>query len=81
MALTNYLLQSVFGVIIFYGICLGLGGDTGASKVLLISLGVYGLQMIMSYVWLRYFRFGPAEYVWRILTYGHRIPLKVNSKA
>ena len=80
MALTNYLLQSVFGIVIFYGIGFGLGGNTGASIVLIISLGIFGLQMIMSHIWLKYFRFGPVEYIWRILTYGHGVPLRLSSK-
>jgi uncharacterized protein len=69
MALTNYIGQSVFGMFIFYGIGLGLGATTGLVYVELIAAGVFFIQIIYSYVWLRYFRYGPLEWVWRMLTY------------
>ncbi|MDR0572977.1 MAG: DUF418 domain-containing protein [Tannerella sp.] len=70
MALTNYMMQSVFGIIIFYGIGFGLGAKIGLVYVELIALGVYLVQIIYSYVWLHYLRFGPMEWGWRMLTYG-----------
>jgi uncharacterized protein len=69
MALTNYIGQSVFGMFIFYGIGLGLGAAIGLIYVELIAAGVFFIQIIYSYVWLRYFRYGPSEWVWRMLTY------------
>lgn len=70
MALTNYICQSVAGIILFYGIGLGLGAGVGLVQTEAIALGVYLLQILLSGVWLRYFRFGPLEWVWRMLTYG-----------
>lgn len=69
MALTNYLMQSVFGIIIFYGIGFGLGAKTGLVYVELIAAAVFGVQIIYSYIWLNYNRFGPFEWGWRMLTY------------
>ncbi|MDR1202788.1 MAG: DUF418 domain-containing protein [Tannerellaceae bacterium] len=70
MALTNYIGQSVFGMFIFYGIGLRLGATLGLIYVEIIAIGVFFIQIVYSYIWLRYFRYGPLEWVWRMLTYG-----------
>ncbi|RHJ87897.1 DUF418 domain-containing protein [Parabacteroides sp. AM08-6] len=75
MALTNYIGQSVWGIVIFYGIGFGLGANTGLVYVLLIATVVYFVEMLFSYFWLSYFRFGPLEWIWRMLTYGKRLKL------
>lgn len=75
MALTNYLFQSVFGMIIFYGIGFGLGATTGLVYVELIAAGVFLIQLTYSYIWLYYNQFGPLEWGWRMLTYGKRLKL------
>lgn len=75
MALTNYIMQSVFGIIIFYGIGFGLGAKTGLTYVELIAAAVFGFQMLYSYLWLRYNHYGPLEWVWRMLTYQKRLKL------
>jgi uncharacterized protein len=76
MALTNYLLQSIIGISIFYGIGFGLGAKTGLAYVMLIAIGVYSLQVIYSHLWLSYFNYGPFEWIWRMLTYGKRLRLR-----
>ena len=68
MALTNYLCQTLFGVIIFYGF--GLYGQISLAAGLLYSIIFYCLQIILSYFWLKKFRFGPFEWLWRVMTYG-----------
>ncbi len=75
MALTNYISQSVFGMIIFYGTGWGLGARTGLIYVEIIALLVFLLQVIYSYAWLHYYQFGPLEWIWRILTYGKKLKL------
>lgn len=75
MALTNYLMQSVFGIIIFYGIGFGFGAKTGLIYVELIATAIFGVQIIYSYLWLHYNRFGPLEWGWRMLTYGKWLKL------
>lgn len=75
MALTNYLMQSVIGMIIFYGIGCGLGAKTGLIYVELIAAVVFCFQISYSYLWLSYNRFGPLEWGWRMLTYGERLKL------
>ena len=75
MACSNYLGQSVFGILLFYGIGLGWGAGVDLLTTELIALGVYVFQMIFSHFWLKYFNFGPVEWVWRMLTYRQRLPL------
>lgn len=76
MALTNYIMQTVFGIFIYYGIGLGLGGNTGPSLFIPIGILVYITQIIYSNWWLKYFQYGPLEWIWRQLTYGKRLSLK-----
>lgn len=75
MALTNYIGQSIWGMIIFYGIGIGWGADTGLVYVLLIATGVYLVEIIFSHIWLHYCQFGPLEWIWRMLTYGKWLKL------
>lgn len=70
MALTDYILQSVLGMFIFYGIGFGLGADTGLFSTEWIALGVFVFEMLLSMFWLKMFRFGPLEWIWRCLTYN-----------
>ncbi len=70
MALTNYISQSLWGMLIFYGIGFGFGADTGLVYILLVAVGIFLVEVAFSYVWLRRFRFGPLEWIWRMLTYG-----------
>jgi uncharacterized protein len=76
MALTNYLLQTIFGVLIFYGVGLGVGQKIGPVYFIPIAIGFYLLQVIFSNIWLKYFQFGPFEWAWRSLTYGKKQPMK-----
>lgn len=76
MALTNYIGQSVIGMFIFYGIGLGWGARVGLVQTEAVALAVYLLQMLVSHWWLAAFRFGPLEWIWRMLTYGRRFALR-----
>lgn len=75
MALTNYIGQSVWGMAIYYGIGLGLGASMGLSLVVPVAVGVWLVEALSSLLWLSFFNFGPLEWIWRMLTYGRRIPL------
>jgi uncharacterized protein len=77
MALTNYLAQSVLCLLIFYGYGLGLIAHVGPAAALAISLGVFAVQIVWSHWWLARFRFGPMEWVWRVLTYGKVQPMRI----
>lgn len=70
MALTNYIFQSVIGMMLFYGIGFGLGASVGLGATEIIALGVFSFQIVFSAVWLSVFQYGPLEWIWRMLTYG-----------
>lgn len=76
MALTNYLLQSVVLGFVFYGYGLGLFGKVGPAAAAPIGFVLYGAQLAFSAAWLRRYRFGPIEWLWRSLTYGERQPMR-----
>lgn len=77
MGLTTYLTQSVVCTLLFYSYGLGLYGKVGFAGMLGISLILYTCQMVVSTWWLRRFRFGPAEWLWRKLTYGEVPPMRL----
>ncbi|MDR0182760.1 DUF418 domain-containing protein [Lysobacter arvi] len=70
IALTNYLLQSVVGTLVFYGYGLGLWGRVPRRWELLGVVVLFGLQVLVSRLWLSHFRYGPVEWLWRACTYG-----------
>lgn len=76
MALTNYLLQSVLCGLIFYSYGLGLFGAVGFAQCVGVALAVFGLQLVLSPLWLERFHFGPVEWLWRCLTYGRPVPMR-----
>lgn len=69
MGLTTYLTQSLFGVAVFYGLGLGLLGRIGVTSCVTLSLGFFVLQFFFARWWLQRFNLGPAEWLWRSLTY------------
>ena len=77
MAFTNYLAQSVIFGRIFYGYGLGLFGRLDVVTALAIGVCVYVAQVMISAQWLRYYRFGPIEWLWRSLMYGTAQPLRL----
>ena len=75
-AFSNYLLQTLIATTIFYGHGFGLFGQISRFEGLGIVLGIWMIQIPVSMVWLRYFRFGPIEWIWRTLTYRTRQPMR-----
>lgn len=76
LALTNYLAHSVAMAFFFYGFGLGLLGRVGAAGSLLFALVLYAALALFSRAWLARFRFGPAEWAWRSLTYGKLLSMR-----
>lgn len=76
MALTNYLMQTILGIFIYYGVGLGFGGHIGPSVFFPAGIAVYLFQVAYSNLWFNYFYYGPMEWIWRMLTYGKRLKFK-----
>jgi uncharacterized protein len=79
MALTNYLTHSIVCTLIFYGYGLGYFGKIGPAQGIGLTVLIYSLQIPFSNWWLGRFRFGPAEWLWRTLTYGKAQPMRLAS--
>ena len=77
MALTNYLLQIAILDLLFSGYALGLG-QLRALYVPAAAVACFAAEMVFSTIWLRNFHFGPAEWLWRSLTYGQVQPLRLS---
>lgn len=75
MALSNYLLHSVAGVVVFYGLGFGLFGRVSLPIALGLGIAFFALQIAASQAWLSRAAFGPAEWLWRMFTYGRRFSL------
>jgi uncharacterized protein len=73
MAFTCYLAQSLVLSFVFYGWGLGQFGHMSAATGILLAIGIYAAQAIASALWLRRFRFGPLEWMWRSFSYGRRV--------
>jgi uncharacterized protein len=75
MAFSNYIMQSVIAAFIFTGYGLKMYGTLERYQLYYVVAGIWIVQMIVSPIWLRYFRFGPMEWAWRSLTYWKRQPM------
>jgi uncharacterized protein len=70
MAFTNYIAHSIVALTIF--ILLGYWGALERHQLYFIVLAVCAVQLVISPIWLKHYRFGPLEWLWRYLTYGRR---------
>jgi uncharacterized protein len=80
LALTNYLMQSIICTLFFTGIGLGYFARLTQYQLYLFAAEVCIVQIVFSTLWLRAFHMGPAEWLWRSLTYGRRLPFKKRKK-
>ncbi|MDO8966585.1 DUF418 domain-containing protein [Algoriphagus sp.] len=69
MALTNYIMHSVICMIVFTGVGFGLFGKLQRYELLYVVFPIWIFQLILSPIWLRYFHYGPLEWLWRNLSY------------
>jgi len=76
MALTNYIMHSVICAIVFTGVGFSLFGALERHQLYYVVVGIWILQLIISPIWLRHYRFGPLEWLWRSLTYWKRQPMR-----
>ena len=79
MALTNYLMQSLVCTLVFYGYGLGYFERLPRAWQVPFVLALFCLQVLLSRWWLRRFRFGPMEWLWRSLTYLKLQPMRLRS--
>jgi uncharacterized protein len=79
MALTNYLAQTVIATTIFYGYGFGLFGAVTRFPLMGFVVAIWAVQLWYSPLWLKHFRFGPAEWLWRWLTYGRRPSMRLDA--
>jgi len=76
MALTNYIIQSFLGLLIFSSLGFQLYEKLSPMQAIVMAILVFIAQVVMSKIWLTYYRFGPLEWVWRCLTYKKLLQLK-----
>lgn len=76
MAFTNYLTQTILCTTLFYGYGFGLYGRLDRPALLIVVGLLWIAQLLWSPFWMRRFRYGPAEWLWRSLTYKARQPMR-----
>ncbi len=80
MALTNYLLTSILMTLFFNGYGLGKFGALERHQLLFVVFSMWSINLILSPLWLRYFRYGPVEWAWRSLTYWKKQPMRLRNE-
>ena len=65
VTLTLYVGQSLVAVPLLYGFGLGLWDDLSHAEMVLWGVAAYALQIALAAWWLRHFRYGPLEWLWR----------------
>lgn len=76
MALTNYIAQTLICTALFFGFGFGLFNQLERHQLFYIVAAIWALELAWSPIWLKHFRFGPLEWLWRSLTYWERQPLR-----
>jgi len=76
MALSNYIFQSLIGVLIFSGIGFSMYQKMSLLQCFLTATVLFIFQVVLSQLWLQYFKFGPLEWCWRCLSYGKLFSIK-----
>jgi len=76
MSVTNYMMQSLIGVTLFYGFGANLAIQLSFLQCLLLGLVIYTVQIIYSNWWMKRHYYGPVEWIWRVLTWFKPIPLR-----
>ena len=74
MAFTCYLMQTVIGITLFYGVGFGYWGTVGLAQLWLLAALIFAFQVAFCALWFRYYRKGPVEWFWACLTAGQLSP-------
>ncbi|HSF54753.1 MAG TPA: DUF418 domain-containing protein [Algoriphagus sp.] len=80
MALTNYFMHSVICIFVFTGVGFGLFGKLQRYELLYVVFATWIFQLILSPIWLKYYEYGPLEWIWRNLSYQKIYPFRKSSK-
>jgi uncharacterized protein len=78
MSFSSYLSHTVFGILIFYPFGLGYYGQFSLWQIEVMAIVIFAIQVLLAKIWLRYFNFGPLEWLWRSLTYGEFLSMRKN---
>jgi uncharacterized protein len=70
LALTNYIIQSLICVLLFYSYGLGLYTQLQPTDLIWISIAIYAFNIVFSHLYLKYYTYGPIEYLWRKMIAG-----------
>jgi uncharacterized protein len=76
MALTNYIMHSVICMIFFTGVGFGQFGKLERFELLYVVFSIWIFQLIVSPIWLKYYHYGPLEWLWRTLSYQQKPPFR-----
>lgn len=76
MALTNYIMHSVICMIVFTGVGFGMFGKLQRFELLYVVFSIWIFQLILSPIWLKFFHYGPMEWLWRNLSYQKIHPIR-----
>ncbi|WP_144550818.1 DUF418 domain-containing protein [Peribacillus simplex] len=72
MSMSNYLFQSIVCTAIFYSYGLGLYGSVSYTTGFVFLIALFCFQILLSLLWMGLFKYGPVEYIWRLVTYGKK---------
>jgi len=76
MSLSGYLGQSLVCSLVFCGYGLGMYGRIGPARGALLAAAIFAVQLPLCALWLRFFRYGPVEWLWRMAAYGRALPMR-----
>lgn len=79
MALSNYIMHSIICLFVFTGVGFGLFGKLQRYELIYVVFSIWIFQLIVSPIWLRYFHFGPMEWLWRTLSYQKKQPFRIKN--
>jgi len=77
MAFSNYIMHTLICTTLFYGHGFGWFGKLQRHELYYVVAAIWLLQLVVSPIWLRNYRFGPLEWCWRSLTYWKRQPMRI----
>ena len=78
-AISNYFLQTICCTLLFNSYGLGMFNKLQVYQVYIFVIGVWIFQITITMIWLRYFKMGPVEWLWRSLIYKKIIPNKITN--